>query len=272
MRIDVGRVQDKVESMFNGLIAALPNIVVSLIVFTVFLLGAGVMKKFASRMARRYGRTSNIGEIVGRLLQWAIVLTGALVALSVVAPSFQTKDLISTLGIGGLAVGFAFRDIFQNFLAGIILLLTQPFQIGDQIAAGSFEGTIETIETRASTIRTFDGRRVVIPNATLFTETVSVNTAFGKLRSTYEIQLKAVDDIEEVGNELLDAIRGVPDVLRDPGPTVLVSGVDEEKVTLLASWWTPPQHDRAMLIRHRVLAAMQHALARTKPASAMATR
>jgi small-conductance mechanosensitive channel len=201
-----------------------------------------------------------------------MVLTGALVALSVVAPSFQTKDLINTLGIGGLAVGFAFRDIFQNFLAGIILLLTQPFQIGDQIAVGSFEGTIETIETRASTIRTFDGRRVVIPNATLFTETVSVNTAFGKLRSTHEIQIKAADDIEATRNELLDAIREVPDVLPDPEPAVLVSGLDEEKVTLLATWWTPPQHDQTMLIRHRVLDAIRNALAKMKPAPAMAPR
>jgi small conductance mechanosensitive channel len=90
MRVDVGRVQDKVEAMLNGLIAALPNIV-SVIIFTAFLLAAGVMKNFASRMARRYGRASNIGEIIGRLPQWAIVLTGALVALPVVAPSFQTR-------------------------------------------------------------------------------------------------------------------------------------------------------------------------------------
>lgn len=151
-------------------------------------------------MARHYGRSANIGELIGRLLQWLIVTTGALVALSVVAPSFQTKDLINTPGIGGLAVGFAFRDIFQNFLAGIILLLTQPFQIGDQISAGGFEGTVEAIETRATTIRTDDGRRVVIPNATLFTETVSV------------------DDLEEARNELLEAIRSVPDVLGDPAP------------------------------------------------------
>ena len=67
--------------------------------------------------------------------------------LSVVAPSFQLNDLVSTLGIG-LAAGFAFRDVFQSFLAGVILLLvTQPFHIGDRIKAKAYESTVDEIET-----------------------------------------------------------------------------------------------------------------------------
>jgi len=120
------------------------------------------------------------------------------------------------LGISGLAIGFAFKDIFQNFLAGIILLITRPFELGDQIAAGGFEGTVEAIETRATTIRTYDGRRVVIPNSTLFTEPLSVNTAFGQLQSEYEIHVKADQDLDQARNRLRDAISAVAEVLRDP--------------------------------------------------------
>ena len=164
--------------MIDSFVALLPNLVVAAVVVLAFVMGARIARKFAVRTARHYNRTEHPGQIVGRLLQWIIFGTGLLVALSVVAPSFQLKDLVSTLGIGGLAVGFAFRDVFQNFLAGLILLVTQPFHIGDQIKVKDFEGTVDEIETRATIIRTYDGRRVVIPNSTLFTEALSVNTTF----------------------------------------------------------------------------------------------
>ena len=95
-------------------------------------------------------------------------------AVSVVAPSFTASDLIKTLGIGGVAIGFAFQNILQNFLAGILLLLHEPFRIGDQINVTGLEGIVDTIQTRATIIHTQGGDRVVIPNATLFTNPVTV--------------------------------------------------------------------------------------------------
>ena len=84
----------------------------------------------------------------------------------------------------------------QNFLAGILILLTEPFEINDQIVFKSFEGTVENIETRATTIRTYDGRRIVIPNAELFTNSVTVNTAFDKRRIEYDFGIGYGDDID----------------------------------------------------------------------------
>lgn len=89
-----------------------------------------------------------------------MILVGLFVALSIVLPSFKAGDLIQLLGISSVAIGFPFRDIFQNFLASILILLTEPFQIDDQIVFKDFEGTVENIQTRATTIRTYDGRRI----------------------------------------------------------------------------------------------------------------
>jgi small conductance mechanosensitive channel len=100
------------------------------------------------------------------------------------------------LGIGGIAIGFAFRDIAQNFLAGILLLLTQRFRIGDQIIVSGFEGTVEDIQTRATFIRMYDGRRVVIPNTNLFIESVTVNTATELRRSEYDVGISYAADID----------------------------------------------------------------------------
>jgi small conductance mechanosensitive channel len=84
------------------------------------------------------------------------------------------------LGIGSVAIGFAFQNILQNFLAGILLLLQEPFQIGDWITITGLEGQVEDIQTRATVIRTADGNRIVIPNAVLFTNPVTVARAASK--------------------------------------------------------------------------------------------
>src|SRR5262249_8849966 len=105
------------------------------------------------------------------------ILLGLLVSFSVVAPSFQASDLIKILGIGGVAIGFAFQNILQNFLAGLLLLWSEAFRVGDEIKLDPFEGTVVEIQTRTTIVRTYDVRDVVIPNSALFTRLVIVNSA-----------------------------------------------------------------------------------------------
>jgi small-conductance mechanosensitive channel len=81
--------------------------------------------------------------------------------------------LFSALGVGGIAIGFAFKDILQNFLAGILLLIRHPFRAGDEIISGSFTGLVESIETRTTFIRTYDGRQIIVPNSVIYTEPVT---------------------------------------------------------------------------------------------------
>jgi small-conductance mechanosensitive channel len=105
--------------------------------------------------------------VLARLIGAVTLLIGFLVAFSIVAPSFQAADLIKILGIGGVAIGFAFQNILQNFLAGLLLLWSEPFRVGDEIKLDAFEGEVEEIQTRATIVKTYDARRVVIPNADL---------------------------------------------------------------------------------------------------------
>jgi small-conductance mechanosensitive channel len=154
------------------------------IVFCLFYGASLLANRLIIRTARRHRR--NLGVVFARLVGAGIILLGFLVGFSIAAPSFQASDLIKILGIGSVAIGFAFQNILQNFLAGLPLLWTEPFRVGDQIRLDNFEGTVEAIETRATTIKTYDGRRVVIPNADLFTHAVTINTAFDSRRWDYE--------------------------------------------------------------------------------------
>lgn len=165
------------DKIIQKAVALLPNLILACAIFIAFAIGARIGKSLIERLGERRKMRQNAALLLGKLVQLLVVILGFLIALSIVAPSFTASDLIKTLGIGGVAIGFAFQNILQNFLAGILLLLHEPFRIGDQINVTGFEGVVDTIQTRATIIHTKDGHRVVIPNATLFTNPVTVFSA-----------------------------------------------------------------------------------------------
>lgn len=197
MKVDPTQAWKQIEHMVNAAFAALPGIAIALIVFVGFYLLAKGVRFLVQRFTGRLRRAVNLGRVIGRLAQATVILFGLLVALSIVVPSFGFGDLVKMLGLGGVAIGFAFKDILQNFLAGILILWSQPFRIGDQIVLKGVEGTVERIETRATIINTYDGRHVVIPNSDLFTQCVTVNTSLDKRRSQYDVGIGYGDDPTE---------------------------------------------------------------------------
>ena len=262
MNVDLGPAFTRAQTVVNGLIAAIPSIVVALVVFAAFLLVGAIVKGVVARLTlARVRAHRNAGMAVGRLAQGLVLFVGLLVALSVALPTFRPGDVVQVLGISSVAIGFAFRDILQNFLAGILLLVTQPFRIGDQIVTGTHEGTVEDIQTRATFIRTYDGRRVVIPNAALFTDTVVVNTAFEYRRLEYDIGIGYSDDVDRARGVILETVRSTEGVLADPAPDVLLMDFASSAVNLRVRWWiAPPQRADALDARDKVLTAVKHQL------------
>lgn len=250
-----------IQGMLKGLIAILPNIVVALIVFLIFYFAASAIKSLVKRLSKKYRRAHNVGLVLGRLSQGTIILIGLFVALSIVIPSFKVGQLINLLGISGVAIGFAFRDVLQNFLAGILILLSEPFRIGDQIVVNNFEGTVQDIETRATTIKTYDGRRIVIPNSQLFTQSVTVNTAFDYRRLQYDIGIGYGDDIDQAKQLIKEAMHSVDGVLKDPPPDALVVDLAGSSVNIRARWWvTPPRRADVLDVQDKVLTAIKNKL------------
>ncbi|MCU0570561.1 MAG: mechanosensitive ion channel family protein [Oculatellaceae cyanobacterium Prado106] len=248
----------KVQAMANGFIALLPNIVLALIVFALFFLVARAIKSGVKRATRNRRYARNLGLVLGRLAQGTTILVGLFVSLSIVIPTLRAGDLVQLLGISGVAIGFAFRDILQNFLAGILILLTEPFQIDDQIVFKDFEGTVENIETRATTIRTYDGRRIVIPNSELFTNSLVVNTAFENRRLEYDVGIGYGDDVEQARQLMMEAMLSVDEVLKDPAPDVLVVALAESSVNIRIRWWIkPPRRIDDLQSRDRVISAVK---------------
>ena len=250
-----------VNHMLLGFLDRLPFVVLGIFVFFLFFVAGRIVRRVANRVSRRAQKHSNVGMVVGRLGQGTAVLIGLLVSMVIAIPDFTVGQLFSILGVGSVAIGFAFRDILQNFLAGILLLINQPFRIGDQIIADKLEGTVEDIQTRATFVRTYDGRRVVVPNSDLFTGLVTVNTAFETRRLEHVVGISYDDDIEKAIAVLEAVMRGAPSVMDTPEPDAFVNNFSESSVDIQMFWWisSPFQKD-VIYSRGEVLRKARRAL------------
>lgn len=240
-------------SMGNGFMAMLPLIGIGIAVFLVFWMIASFTRKGIERYTSKREKYSGAAIAFSRLAYIGIIFFGLMVAVTVAFPSITPARLFSALGIGGVAIGFAFKDIFQNLLAGILILVRQPFKVGDEITSGEFTGTVENIETRATFIRTYDGKRIIVPNSRIYTEPVTVISAYDILRSEYDVGIGYGDDVGEARKFALEAVKGVEGVLSDPAPDVLLWDLAGFSQNLRVRWWTDPVRGNVVQVKDRVL-------------------
>ena len=154
----------------------------------------------------------------------------------------------------------------QNFLAGLLLLWAEPFRVGDEIKLDPYEGTVEEIQARATIIKTYDQRRVVIPNADLFTHSVIVNTAFDIRRWEHDLTVKGAENFEELRSVIINGVKRVAGVLSDPSPEALLVDLGDPGSNILKLrilWWTKSPRRHEMLTSYdSVLTAMRQGLSR----------
>lgn len=262
MGVNLSKFWESAQHLVEGVISRLPSLILAAIVFFIIYV-VSIVVSGAIRRATR-GHRENLGMVFSRLVGAATVFFGFLVALSIVAPSFQAGDLIKLLGIGGVAIGFAFQNILQNFLAGLLLLWAEPFRVGDEIKIDAFEGTVAEIQARATIIKTYDERRVVIPNADLFTHSVIVNTANDIRRWEYDFTMSGARDLAEVKSYVIDAVRNAPGVLPEPAPEALIAELGDQTAgtfKMRVLWWTKAPRQHEMLVSYdAVLTAIHRAL------------
>lgn len=215
-----------------------PSLIIALVVFIIFWLLAKLFKLFISKtIGARAHNKQNLVLVLHRIGSTFIVFFGLMIAMVIAIPGFTPGQLVSALGIGSVAIGFAFKDVFQNLLSGILLLLSEPFRIGDEIVSGSFTGVVEDIQIRATTIRTSDGRRIVIPNAQLYTNAVTVNTAYLKRRCSFDVGISYDADIDQAKKIILDVLDRNRGVESQPAPVVRVTSLGDFAIILTVRWW-----------------------------------
>jgi len=248
-------INEKLESFWVGFLAQLPNIIAGLLLLLVVWYASKWVARAVRAAANRRNRR-DLGALLGSLARIMLIILGVLIAATIIFPTVNPGDVFASLGIGTVAIGFAFKDILQNLLAGLLLLIRRPYRRGDQIVVKDFEGTVEHIESRATLIKTYDGRRVIIPNSDVYTSPVVVLTAFETRRDEYDVGIGYGDDLASACRVFEEAVAGVKGVAADPAVEALPWSLDEIQVTVRVRWWTKSVRTDVVHTRARVIAAI----------------
>lgn len=144
----------------------------------------------------------------------------------------------ATVGLIGLGLSFALQDIIANFISGILIMIGRPFEIGDQIAVGDEEGTIQDIKTRATEIKTYDGRKLIVPNSNLYNNQVINNTGYGNRRLNVIVGISYDDDIKKAKELAEEVLEEAESIEEEPEPQVLVDELGGSSVNLKLRGWT----------------------------------
>jgi len=214
----------------------LPRALAALLVLLLFWAVAAAVRwtmRLVVPLVVRDPTTRNLVQQVPYYLVWVL---GFLVALG--ALGFAPEAAFAGLGLTSLALGFALKDILSNFVSGLLILALRPFRIGDQIVVGDIEGDVERIELRATQIRTYDGRAVLIPNAELFTSRLTNNTAAPVRRNRVELWLGYGEDLGRAAEILTEAAAATAGVLPEPPPSVRIRELTGSAIRAEVRFWT----------------------------------
>jgi small conductance mechanosensitive channel len=247
--------------MARRFIASLPQLTLAIVLGLLFFAIGRLVGRALTRRSNGDASHKTLNIALGRIAHGTITTIGILIAVATAFPTFSAANVIGALGVGGIAIGFAFKDIFENFLSGVLILITHPFRIGDQIIYDKYEGTVEDIHIRATWLKTYDGRRVVIPNSDLFTHAVTVNTAFQTRRLEYDFKIKQGADIDQARSIVARLLQNTDGVLPDPKAEILVTSFDDASVNLKARWWSKSRIGDVLIAQDHVLSSVRKALA-----------
>ena len=251
-------VWQKLDGWANEFILIIPNLVAALLVALVFIAlayGASLLLRHAVRRAGRY----DLAHMLSSFAFWVTIFIGFLVVITILLPSMKPVDIFASLGIGSVALGFAFKDILQNWIAGFFILIRRPFHRGDQIKIGDIEGTVQAVETRATLVKTYSGRLVIIPNSDIYTRSVTVDTAYEHRRNEIVVPVGLEADLDDAISVMREATLSVPDVLPEPPPDVLPWEFKDNNVDIRVRWWTKSQRTYEVRTRAAVVFAIKRA-------------
>ncbi|MGI8526311.1 MAG: mechanosensitive ion channel family protein [Pseudolabrys sp.] len=249
-------IEEKLDGWITGFYLLLPNLVAALVVGLVFVGIAFGIAHLLERALIRINR-HDLGHVLGSFAFWLVTFLGFLVVITIILPSMRPVDMFTSLGLGSVAIGFALKDILQNWFAGVFILIRRPFHRGDQIKIGDIEGTVQAVETRATLVKTYSGRLVIVPNTEVYTKIVTVHTAYDVRRAEIIVPVGLDVDLETAMEVFRKAVLGVEHVLSDPPPDVLPWEFSENNVNIRVRWWMKSQRTYEVRTRAAVVIAIK---------------
>lgn len=255
-------VTDQINLYWEQTLASFPSLVIA----TGVLLFTWLIAKGAGIISRKIVGKTELRESLRHLLQKTVKLViwiiGLMIAAVVIFPDFTPASLIAGLGIGTVAVGFAFKDIFENFFAGIMIMMREKMQLGDIIEVEGILGTVEYISLRETHIRQFTGELTILPNSTLFQSPVQIWTDAPKRRFEVVIGVSYDTDLEKAEAVLQEAVESCETVDKDKPVQILADTFNSSSVDFIVRWWAASSGPDTPITKPEVIKAIKAALDR----------
>lgn len=218
----------------DRLIDMLPNIVIAVIILILSVVIAKMLKKYTEDMLIKTGTKIEAQNLVGKAIYGIILIIGISTTLNIIG--IETTFVISALGVG---LGFAFKDILANYIAGIFLVFNDMFKLGDLIEVNGQFGYIQEIGSRNITIKNLDGQRVSIPNSTLVNEPFKNYTHYPERRITLDVGVSYRSDLPKAAKAVYTILVNHPKVLKKPEPSVNYYSFNAYSINMYVRFWIP---------------------------------
>jgi small conductance mechanosensitive channel len=248
------------QNAFTQFILFLPGLITALVVFIVTLYLAGIVSRIVKKALQNRHVAPHLVDLLGKVTRWAVIVLGTITALQQV--HFNVTAFLTGLGIVGFAFGFALQDITQNFVAGILLILQQPFSVGDLIQVQGFLGHVQSIDLRATRLVTLDGEDVLIPNGDVFTSPITNFTLTQARRIEVEVGVAYDSDLDQVERVVLEAVSNLPVVLKEPSPQISIHTFGGSSIDLSAYIWVDARKTLPPAAYHQAVKAIKKAFDR----------
>jgi len=232
------------------------RVIVALVLLFAGWIFAGWVGAAARKALTRAKIDETLGKFLAKLARWGILLLVILACLSVFG--VETTSFAAVLGSAGIAIGLAFQGTLSNFASGIMLLMFRPFQVGDVITVDGRTGKVDEIELFTTTLDTFDNRRFVIPNSSVFGATIENVSYHPQRRADVAVGVAYSADIDQTREVLTRAARNVPGVLDDPEPAIILVDLGDSCVNWSVRVWV--KSDDFLTVKQAAIRAVKLAL------------
>ena len=250
----------QLRTMWEGIISLLPSLVIAILFLFFTWIVARFATKIADRLTSRTAMRPSLRELVETLIRIAIWTVGLLIALTILLPDLTPGSLIAGLGVGTVAIGFAFQDIFENFLAGILIMIREKMRIGDYISCEGIEGKVEQIMLRETHIRKLSNELTIVPNSVLFKNPVEILTDQDQRRHEIVVGVSYDTDLEQARGVIREAVES-SDATDDGKPIdVFACEFNSSSVDFKLRWWSGSAQRNMHESRDLVIRSVKRAL------------
>jgi len=239
---------DRLRDMGLDAIAFLPLAVVALTVILLSILLGKLMGRWGGP-AFLQSRNPFLRQLVARLIQLVVVALGIVVALEIVEATALVGAVVGTAGLAGLALGFAFKDIVENYLAGFFMAVRQPFGQNDHVVVEGFEGKVVRLTPRETILMTLEGNHVRLPNALVFGKPLLNYTRNPRRRFQFDVGVGTGDDLAEAREVGMRTLRSMQGVMDEPAPEAIVLDLGESWVSLRFRGWVDQETAEYLRVR-----------------------